>query len=333
MFKRFVFLFLVILILFTPACGEKQVINAMTAQEMVEYIDKRIDEKNSTQTVEWASATVISVGAGNATCHLGTDPIGTNVIISNPREIPLEIDDEVSILKFGSLSNAIIDFRKDISLNNIYVDYLVGFDSYGKDSNGNQYGTINAPFKTLQYTVNRLPKNLNGRIIRIYFNTLTTEDLIIDNFYGGGSIYIYPVTGTSVVNINSLIINSCHGAFIEIGYLGLTGYSNNNGLKAAIHIIRTQTCRIYYCILTSSDDTIHGILVNSGSNAYVEKCTISDHNYAIFSRYMSTVCSDNNDGLNNKIGLVSYLSSTIGKLGTQPSGDIAEWTYGGGEIR
>jgi Na+-transporting methylmalonyl-CoA/oxaloacetate decarboxylase gamma subunit len=312
MFKRFVFLFLVILILFTPACGEKQVISSMTAQEMVEYIDKRIDEKNSTQTVEWASATVISVGAGNANVHFPADPVGTNVVVQNPREISLEVDDEVSILKFGSLSNAIVDFKKDIIMDNIYVDYLTGVDDY-------RHGAIDTPFKTLQYAINRLPKNLNGRVIWIYFDTLTNEDLIIRNFYGGQIITIQSLDGNTTQTLNTILVADC---MVDIDIHNLKINGNNPRFDSAVFVLRCLFVYFENCDTSSSEFSISdGFCAAYGSNMFVVSCVISNRKYAIRGDSITQIFSSTNTGSNNTYAIFGQRNSIIGTYGSQPSGE------------
>lgn len=330
MSKRFVFLFLVILILFTSACGEKQVINSMTPEEMVQYIDKRIDEKVPTQTPKWFSATVISVSNdGLVEVRLSTDDIGNNIRVQNVRELPLEIGDEVYIVAVDSkLTNAFVDVRKNIILNDIYVDYNIGVDDY-------RHGTEAMPFKTLQYAVNRCPKNINGRNINIYFDNLSLENLVIDNFYGGGRLYLRPHSGTDIKYINSLQVVACNGAVVTIEYLGYKGssYFSSPTYTGSVIIARSQEIDIFHADITEVSATVNGIIVLSGSNANIQHCVISDHSAAIWTLYNSNVFSYNNSGINNTKGLVADYNSTIGKLGAQPSGSTAEYTSGGSEIR
>jgi hypothetical protein len=292
-------------------------------QELLDLIDQRIAQQVPTQIPKWFSATVISFGLGTAIVHLPTDPVGTNITVQNPRELPLEIGDEVYIVAVdGKLTNAFVDVRKNITLDEIYVDWDTGVDDY-------KHGTESAPFKTLQYAVNRLPKNLNGRFVNIYFNSLTSENLIIDNFYGGGTLKIYPVSGAPDGLINSLVIDSCIGSYIQIGHLGCVGYNVAWG-NANIYIRRVQACEIHGAVLDTYGT--YGIFITSGSTVYIDICTISNHYYAIYAS-SSNVFSENNGGTNNVFGLYAQRTTTIGKDGVQPGGTTAEYHDSSSEIR
>jgi hypothetical protein len=325
MFKKIFLFLIIILVLFTSACGEKQVINSMTPKDMVEYVDKRIDENTPTQTPKYWPATVISVGSGDAVVHLPTDPTGTNLTVANPREITLEIGDEVNLVAInGSLTNAIIDFRKDINFDQVYVDYNTGTDKFGKNSSGNYYGSQNAPFKTLQYAVNRLPKNLNGRTIYIYFDTLDSNEVVqIDKFYGGNAIYIQPIDGVTPRTIYGIGISSCY-INVRVRYLHCNGIYDDN---AAFRAIRCMYVVFEHCDASSdtyAEDT-SGFLAAYGSNMAVVDSVVSNRHYGIFANNISNIYSSNNTGVND-YGLRASTCSTIGKdfSGTQPTGTISD---------
>jgi hypothetical protein len=298
--------------------------NSEEIKELVDYIDKRINQKVPTQVPKYWPATVISVGAGNAVVHLPTDVAGTDITVQNSRELPLEIGDEINLIAInGDLSNAFVDIRKNITLDNIYVDYNTGVDSYGYNNAGNQYGTIYAPFKTLQYAVNRLPKFLNNRYIWIHFDNLNAlEDLTIRNF-SGGHIYIvdssYPVPPMGTTSINSLTVENCN-AYILINYLQ---FKKTSG--AAIFISYSNYLNIYNCAINDASN-YDGIYLEGGSFATISACNITNRGSSVINTAAinvvgnSSVFSFNNTGNNSGYGIRAVYNSTVGKIGTQCTG-------------
>jgi len=278
------------------------------------------------------SATVITVGAGTATVHLPTDPTGINITVYNPNEIPLEVGDQVWIHKInGELNNAYILFRKTVTFDNIYVDYATGTDKFGRNSSGNLYGSAAAPFKTLQYAINRLPKNLNRRNINIYYNTLDSSEKIFgDGFFGGGTIKIQPLSGAAITNIDFMQIIGCFSVRLEIHYLGFT----NTDESGAIKVGRSSYVCIYNCeVITSSTNS--GVVIFDGSKAVVENSVITNRNKGIVADGCCDVLSNNNTG-SNVYGLWAQYNSTIGKSGTQCIGNVSdnnEIELAGSEIR
>jgi hypothetical protein len=292
----------------------------MTPQELCEYIDRRLDERLPTQVPKYWPASVISVGNGSAVVHLPTDPDGVNITVQNPREIPLEVNDEVNLVAInGSLSNAIIDFRKGITLSTIYVDYATGVDDY-------KHGTESAPFQTLQYAINRLPKNLNGRNVYVYFKNLNEQDIYIDKFYGGRFIKISPYDGSTSQTVNSIIINDCMVG-IDIYYLNISGknpsYNNNAVFAFNNYYVLFDHCN---ASCATYDGSSSGFVASYGTNMTISNSIVSNRGNGIYAGYMSNIYSYKNSGTNNNVALTSVRSSIIGKDDTQPSGSTAEYS-------
>jgi hypothetical protein len=311
-----------IAILFLSACSEEKMASSIKTQNadyLLELIDQRIDAKVPLQIPEWSSATVISVGTGNATVHLPIDPIGTNVVVQNPREISLEIGDEVSISKFGGLSNAIIDFRKDITLDDIFVDNINGVDDY-------KHGTEATPFKTVQYAVNRLSKNINGRYITInIINSSSSEAIVVDGFGGGGSLKIWSVDEDNK-SLDSAIVNACTGCRVYLQ--DITFYDVNS----PVEINYSSLVYISNCNITAgTGGSGVGVQVHYGANAWIESTTISNKATAIAVEYCSSAYSDYNSGVNNTYSIEAGQNSTVGKNGSQPAG--TELAFAGSVIR
>lgn len=300
------------------------------SSEEARELNNIIDEKDGNvlnRLLNWdLSATIISVGAGTAIVHLPTDPAGENITVQNPNEISLEVGDQVTIHKInGNINNSYILFRKTVVSNTIYVDYNIGTDLFGRDSSGNLYGSLSAPFKTLQYAVGRLPKNLNRRDITIrYANPNSAETLEITDFYGGGTLTIAPTSGTTVSYIDYIYFFGCIGVEIDVYYLGATNLATSR--RAAIWIRNSSYVVIDHCNVITSSPTKYGISVDDGSRATVRNTIISNRNYGLIVESTAWCLSqDNSDGgATNTYGLVAFYASYLGKIGTQPTGSYAD---------
>ena len=306
--------------------------DTINPRELCNYIDTQIASAIAGISNYDYSATVITVGSGTAEVHLPTDPTGTNITVNNPNEISLEVGDQVTIHAInGNINNAFVSFRKTVGFDDIYVDYTTGTDAFGRDSSGNMYGSEDAPFKTLQYAVNRLPKNLNGRSINIYFGALdTSEEITIDGFYGGYSINIEPSIKyyTGATSINRLFVRNCTGVLINVNYLNI---KRND--YWAVQVYNSYTINFAYCTISTSASS-GGIFISSGSKVVVRNCTIANRTIAIRVEILSELYSMANSGSNTVYGLQADGGSTICKNGTQPMGSTSnENTTNGSVIR
>jgi hypothetical protein len=333
--KKILFLLLAFCLIFSSACSaEVNNSKVSTAKEVLDVMSQVANDVLA-QGDKRLSATVVSVSGGTATVHLPTDPIGTDIVVQNSRELPLEIGDPVSIIAMnGDLSSAYVDVRRTINIDNIYVDYNIGADDYVIDR-----GTIIKPFKTLQFAINRLPKNLNGRNITIYVNNTSLENINIKNFYGGGYLFIRasdtssPFTISSVnildcmvlirlfkVNINTgayavaCIIDNCK--YVSIEYLTSTSSSTSGGISGS----RSQFIYISYSTLSNKS---YGIIMDAVSTAQINNCTLTNTSNGIQATGSSQIYSNTNTGLNGGYGLNASENSTIGKRSTQPTGSIS----------
>jgi hypothetical protein len=309
------------------------------SSEEARQLNDIVDEKDNAVLAKLSnwdiSATVVSVGNGSAVVHLPTDPTG-NLTVQNPNEISLEVGDQVTIHKTnGNINNAVVLFRKTVNFNDIYVDYNTGTDAFGRDASGNQYGSEDAPFKTLQYAVNRLPKNLNGRIINIYFNTLDySEILFVDGFSGGGELYITPYDGITPASIYAMLVKGCVGILFETQYLSFSTASDLGGVYPTnVRIIESNYVTIRHAVITDNNASALGFAVVFGSNATIDSCTISNHWRALYITSTSIVLSQNNNGTGNNVGLRALYGSTICKDGTQPNGTTPESSDSSSVIR
>jgi hypothetical protein len=301
------------------------------AEKFLHIIRNEIKDVMPQQVPKWHSATVISADAGidggTAIVHLTTDPVGTNIIVQNSRELPLEVGDNVYVVAInGDLSNGYVDLRRTINSNYIYVDYNTG--------NNNNDGSSAHPFKSLQYAISRLPKNLNRRAFFIHFDSLDINEIVtIDDFYGG-SIIISPKIDYTFSTIKKLNIENCM-ASISIDYV----YTDQN-----FYIYETTNAHINHCSTTNSYPTVVGFLIMNSigivlnncivsnkatgieatfSSMKISNCTLSSNGTGIVASTNSNIFSQNNSGANNYYGIYAYYNSTVGKNGTQPTGSTA----------
>jgi hypothetical protein len=336
--KNIFIIALVILILTSLALGiigvtQTKMVSSQEAAQFVQLMRNEISKQIPTQIPKWFSATVVAVNGGVITVHLPTDPIGTNIDVQNSRELALEIGDPVYITAInGDLSNAYVDLRRTINNNYLYVDYNLGVDQYVLDG-----GTISNPFKTIQYAINRIPKNLNGRnIYTNLVNTSTSEEIIVDNLYGGGSLRIIAdspktIKKISVLNCNVPIylLNIACSTTDDLGY----GIKFDN-VNAYIYIdtcdvseschgfpIGIIGCTNVHIVGSTCSNQYRGILVEN-STVSIENCIIDSNTDGIVA-FSSSIYSNNNSGDNSRYGLRSEFNSTIGKKSTQPTGSSA----------
>lgn len=289
--------------------------------ELKPYVISEIENWHKNNKEEPKLAVVESVGAGKVVAYYPDEEDSTFDVL-NPNEIPCEIGDQIYFAEVGG--NKIISFRKTINLDNIYVDFINGTDAYA-DNNGNSYGTITHPFKTLQYAINRLPKISKRSIIIHLINVYSSEEVTISSF-SNTRIQI-STSSASVKTLLNIVILDFNG------WLQIYNVNVDN-----INIINSSYIMIYNCILTRTNNE-SGITVIYDSTAHIQGCTISNRKEimfpigAIVSAYGSTVYSVNNTGSNNGYGLLAMHCSVIGKLGSQPSGDANEYAESGSEIR
>lgn len=241
-----------------------------------DYVNAKVDERLANiDKSKRLVGTVTATSGGSVTVVLANDETSTPVVVQNPNEIPIEIGDQVGILAVGgSLSNAIVEYRKTITLDDIYVDYTDGTDAYGFDVSGYQYGSEDAPFKTLQYAMRRLPKNLNNRSITI---------TIVDAPSGGGDSVIY----TDGFYSGYLIIQGEVGNYAEVKDIFLNNCSAGITFKyltpkntSGLYLMKFGNCSyidIENCDFTTVETA--ALLATASSSVYLRNCTISNQTF------------------------------------------------------
>lgn len=203
----------------------------------------------------------------------------------------------------------------DSKLDTLTEDVTVYVRTSGSDTIGD--GTADAPFATIQFAVNSIPKHLGGRTATIDIAAGTYNERVSVAGFSGGKLVLgvagrnvvvrgIAVEGSSLVNVN--ISNITKTASFG-GPLLLANNGSNVSIGSSIAI-------------NGINDSVSGISATNGSNIYSATGTIvsiSDCNGAAAMADMCSLISfDTITGANNIIGvgatrggIISYNSETM----------------------
>lgn len=216
--------------------------------------------------------------------------------------------------------------------------YQLGSDTIGD-------GTENNPYKTITKALSTVPQIINHYIIiKVCYeststnpNFITTEEIIIQNFTGSGTVSLGGTNNNfAFIPWVDILNNNC-----SVGVGNFSAYSakehNDGGLTTAsfyavnnMKVSLTSIKMIHY-IRTGIHRT--AFYINNGY-AMIAYNKISEVRVAIQAVYGATITSWDNIGNADEWGLIAFYTATIGKMNTQPTGTIAnESAAYGGEIR
>lgn len=190
----------------------------------------------------------------------------------------------------------------------------------GSDLTGD--GTSDKPFKTIQYAIDSIPKDLNDRTVSIVVPSGNyPEDITISNFYGGTlSLSFGTVTINSISVFDSCVI--IQGTNL---YLAATGKSYGVYCHRGANVI----CQVPISI-TGANQGIYAVFGSkfSGNRAV----TVNSSAEAVVSMYASTVYISALSGIQNKNGIVA--ASGIVHINSIAAGFATTMytTSGGGRI-
>ena len=292
------------------------------ADDIQAFVQSEIKKFNRDNKSVPKLAVVQNVGTAYVTVYYPDEETNT-FDVYNFNEVPCEIGDQIYISDVSGGKK--VDFRKTIQFDNIYVDYVNGVDAYA-DSDGNSYGTKERPFSTLQYAINRLPKNLNRRVITIECISLDTSELITINGITSGYITIKRYNPETIISLSGFIITNCSGIYLDINYLEFTRDD-----YWAIQIFNSSIINFNYCKLNTSANT-GGFFISTGSKVIIQDSIIANRTIGIRVELLSELYSMYNTGANSVFGLVADACSTIGKNGSQPTGSIANESVSSGSV-
>lgn len=185
----------------------------------------------------------------------------------------------------------------------------------GSDVTGD--GTSAKPFKTIQYAIDTLPKDLGGYecIVQIADGTYP-EDVRILGFHSG-SIRIYSsniLSISTVCSVNSFFVSQC-SAYIFVSGINITS-TTKNGIEA----YNVHEMIVRYCSTTGENKT-NGVGYRFAEcNFQIFYCIASNKNVAL-ETYKSNGHSSNwGTTSGNNIGIRSTVGSIVTIAGTQPQG-------------
>ncbi len=282
------------------------------------YVDSRVKKYYRENKPIPQLAIVDSVGSGTIKAHYSGETKTFNVI--NPNEIPCELNNHIYVSEV--YGGKIINFRKTIELDTIYVKSN-GTDTYGNASNGNIYGSLEAPFKTPEYALSLLPKNLNNRKITIYLMDVGYGSVVNMGGFHSGTLTISGHAGYSSEFLG-MSFEHCSAELVFQNLWSLGGYLDSAS------IFDFNNCRnvtVKGCEMFVDPSTHHGnyCVTARRSNVRVENCTGSDPDEStrigtfINASDMSNIfCKNNTGGGLNLLYSISE-NSTLGLLGTEPT--------------
>lgn len=204
----------------------------------------------------------------------------------------------------------------------IYIDEQNGSDSNGGTSTNDAFATWSRAEKEIPYFIHHL---YTIRIVGDLNEEINLQNRNVQKGAGGPGIIIRGHTETpSNHQVPNVKINGCTGR-IDIRHLQNTSDS--------MFIRRCQSVEIRYCEHRTDTNT-EGTQFNE-SIGFVVECDFgsNDNRRAIYANN-SRVHSVDNTGNVSGFALVASRAATIGKQGTQPTGDSGdESAFQGGVIR
>ena len=170
--------------------------------------------------------------------------------------------------------------------------------------------TINTTMANLQSTLDSLPKLLAQNVtIRVSPGTITT-DIVIQRFYGPGSLIIYAVDGSdNLITTTNVQTHKANGFTIQYNNLGndtiLQGFTATATSGNCFNVYRNYSGRtaIAYCNAVSGSKStllLYGIKT-ANADVYIKNCTLSNKEIAILAEILSNVLVESCSGSNNTI--------------------------------
>ncbi|MDK2966466.1 hypothetical protein [Lacrimispora sp.] len=194
---------------------------------------------------------------------------------------------------------------------NIYVS-TTGSDTTGDGSELN-------PFRTIQYSINIIPKDLGThKVIITVANGTYDEDIFVDGFRNG-DLSILSVNKDTLVDtckVNSVLFYCCGPVYVR-----LNGFNMITTTKNAIQASKCDGIYIDFCQSITNAGGRAGIQCYESSNIRIANCRMANKNHAaafINSSGHSVYWDAGSTG--NQVGISSYNGSVVTVVGTQPNG-------------
>lgn len=263
-------------------------------------------------------------------CSLGNVVSTTNAGTGNTNGLTVELGG--TIAKNGSQPMGTI--AENVNITGLFlptstsgnVTYYVRTD--GNDSNDGSADDAAHAFLTIQHAIDLIPKHIKyGHTITINVAAGTyAENIVMEKISGAGTFNLLGDTVASTSRtVNSVSVYGC-----DLGNFIVKGFNTTTTTQPGFLVQASSYVLIYYpnCTAASAQPCVRTV----SSFAYVTGGVLSNGGYGIRNS-LGTICSDNNGGTGNTVGIQSDLAGTIGKSGTQPGGTTAENAATGGVIR
>ena len=198
----------------------------------------------------------------------------------------------------------------------------------GSDTTGD--GTSSKPFKTIQFALNQIPRDLGGYAAAVSVMDGTYDEVVSMNGYNSGIIeirsYSSPDTLKTVCRIKKIIVNNCSA---RAHFYGL--YLTQTGDDAFV----TTHCPLVYvrsCQAIENASTSYAFNFTY-SKARLFDCKTAGHKVGVRA-FFSEVSSENwVDSSATEFGLSADMSGKISYIGDQPNGASGiEYIANGGMV-
>ena len=205
-------------------------------------------------------------------------------------------------------------------------------------------------FATLQGAINSIPKNMNGKVIKIQLENNCTEDVDV-RYFSSGTLRIL-FNGKKLLGY--MDINNCSASVYLLGgdtssdsaSTGVvhptTGLSANSR-TVSVNIAQCNYVSIQYMKVFGSDNQASGIsdgtnkaciLGQLGSNIYVNKVAITNSEAGFRAVYMAHIHANETSGIASKYGFQAITGGKISFTDKAQAGGNTKATYSetGGQI-
>lgn len=196
----------------------------------------------------------------------------------------------------------------------------------GSDTTGD--GTSAKPYRTIQYALNALPKDLGSLTATVIIaNGTYDENLDIYGFINGKLLIR---SNTESVD-NSVIIKSIHAfhCACDLWIQGVTIAETTSQNAIIADVVKSLT--INYTSITNSN-LLKTCILAWESIIHVANSRLSNHAHAIYAGQNCNIYSNSNTGSGNQVGICSTAGGKISCSGTQPTGIRDTATATGGVI-
>ena len=205
------------------------------------------------------------------------------------------------------------------------VNYYVS--TTGSDTTGD--GSITKPFRTIQHTIDVVPKNLGGCAATINIASGVYEEDVYVLGFTGGSLNLY--SDTKDTQANTCKVRSITMSKFGTGYLRVNGFNFTTTSREAIVVTGCNGVHIRCCQITGATSTWTGAQVNE-SFCNFSVCKVANRNHGVSYSNSTGVSMDWDAGsTGNVVGISSFNGSRVVVIGSgQPIGTTDSQTGNGG---